>query len=152
MGDGFVTSSSTGNFICQIGPYIAPEVRAGKSKSHASDAYSFGRVGRKIINLWRWIVSESSQPVYALDTVPKGLKTILDQCIAENPEGRPEMGLVCSQLEKLEPLVEAGQVEWVDWIVDRQEFLEDKPIKSNIGDLSQAEAELEDIEIEHAMG
>jgi len=137
-----MTSSSSGRFMCPVGHYIAPEVLAGRSKSVESDAYSFGRIGQKIINLRRWIKLSSGNSDSETSTVPTVMKAILDQCVADDKTGRPKMPGVIGQLEDLEKSIEKKEAKWSPWVVDEKEYLADKPQIVSAGDLSRADAEL----------
>lgn len=153
--DDLIASSTKRKFLRPVGRYIAPEVLAGNDKSTESDVYSFGRIGQKIINLKRWIKSESSNGfgTNGIDTVPTVIKTILDQCTSGIRTDRPKWAAVTDSLENLETSIEKREAKWTPWIVDdsaEREYLADRPLVSSTGDLSRIEAELSDLK--HALG
>lgn len=147
FGDGLVTSSSNGRFLCAIGPYIAPEVLAGQSKSAESDVFSFGRIGRKIINLWKWIKSDKGME---LESVPTVIKDILDRCVGKAAQ-RPNMRAVVSLLDDLEMVIDNDETtEWSPLNVDEKEYLADKPQLISSTEDNSLEAKV--VALDHASG
>lgn len=129
--------------MCAVGRYVSPEVLAGQSKSAKSDIYSFGRIGRKIVHLWKWIRGGN------LERIPTVMKTVLDQCVLLARDERPEMRSVVRLLEDWEDEVVVGKARWSPWAVDEKEYSADKPrVVLDDGELSEIEADMS--RLEHA--
>lgn len=102
--------SASGNFACAIGDYMPKEVGEEGGWSAKADVFCFGRIAEMMLRIRVIICTiEGSKDELA---IPTTLKSMLEKCLADNAEERPQMSPIAQQLDDLCSQIEDGEAEW----------------------------------------
>jgi hypothetical protein len=139
--------SSSGRFECQVGDYLAPEIENGGSWSAAADVFSLGCIGRTLVSLRRTISAEKGSMDW--ENIPKALKTILEECTANNRLERPQTYPLVGRLEDLYvPNLMKDETAWSVWDGERSDLTvlaTDAAAIQPGGDVARARAQVDDM-------